>query len=85
MLQDTAESDISNDPLAANAAAAAIMESKEEDAVAAAGRNDEEDQDLHIQDAPQTTAAVNDVIQPDQTVNTGSQHVLKVCLSMFEV
>ena len=70
LVQDGADSDAISNPLAANIAAEVAADDS-----AAAAADEEEDQEEQEEMTPATAA---DVIQPDQTVDTGSQHVIKV-------
>ena len=71
-MQEAADADITADPLAANTAAEV---SADDDASAV---EEAEEQDLEEEPSVVSEAATDSPIQPDQTVDTGSQHVVKV-------
>lgn len=74
-MQDAADSDVVTDPLAANIAAEVAAD---DDDAAAAAQDTEEGEEPEVSSGSSQGTTAHDVIQPDQTVDTGSQHVLKV-------
>ena len=74
-MQDAAESDVVTDPLAANIAAEVAAD---DDDAAAAAQDTEEEEEAEVSSGSSQGTSADGVIQPDQTVDTGSQHVLKV-------
>ena len=79
-MQEAADADITADPLAANAATEV---SAGDDG--SAGEDEEVTEEQEQEEDPSTVseATTGSPIQPDQTVDTGSQHVLKVSSCSF--
>lgn len=81
-MQEAADAGITADPLAANAATEV---SADDDA--SAGEDEEVAEEQEQEEGPSSVseATTDSLIQPDQTVDTGSQHVLKVSSWSFLV
>lgn len=76
-LQEAAEADVTSDPLKSNTAALNAADDSTDAATDGLSSDKEE-----LQVPSKSHTVTDDLIQPEQTVDTGSQHVLKVCYSM---